>query len=580
MRSETLTGLLINFYGGIMKNYFCRGMVSTLLLIIIAGDVVGKNVPYHFSSKAVESIPDIVQRSNSPKLNDRISVLEQLIVRNRLSDTRLYQYAYNLAPEDYCIASMSVLEGGLFALKDNEKVRDVFGKITQAAIQFKLTSLLPEAVVFLAYDDPVVQIQSLMILEELEAKEYSKEIAKAASSSNVDVSQPALRILVEFNSKEAVPFLIPYLQDNNSSKQIYAVRALTEIGDRSAIPHLIPLLKTKWNPWILNMLIKLNAQEKVPYIKELYKPGEFNSDYVLTTLAYFGDEQAISDIIAEMTYEKEQRGQAFLERLVKIKAVAVIPALISALENEKAIGGQFNRGGGFVREIMISLAKLEAHEAIPVLRRYLAPQSGSTSLDSFLKGGAIEALSMLKDKEIIPQLLEMLDSRDFSSWADATMALSRLGEPSTIESLIAALRKRKRNIHHIQVLNQLAITLSPNTYEALLIELPSLESLPLEEHLNQLNRKSRVKFSLSENIPLPDETKRRIVSGLSDPLGLHALNRTLDVLNYSGHKYTIFIDNGVVRFVTVEEAYDLWVQWLDEHKKNHPESTVRKSVGN
>ncbi len=160
------------------------------------------------------------------------------------------------------------------------------------------------------------------------------------------------------------------------------------------------------------------------------------------------------------------------------------------------------------------------------------------------------------------------------------MALSRLGEPSTIESLIAALRKRKRNNHHIQVLNQLALTLYPNTYEALLIELPSLESLPLEEHLNQLNTKSKVKFSLSENILLPDEIKRRIVSGLSDPLGLHALNRTLDVLNYSGHKYTIFIDNGVVRFVTIEEAYDLWVQWLDEHKKNHPESTVRKSVGN
>jgi len=563
-----------------MRNYFYHTLVLTLLLILIAVDVAGKNAPYRFSLKAIESVPDIVQRANSPKLNDRIGVLEQLIVRNRLSDTQLYQYAYNLNPEDYRVASMSVLEGGLFALKDTEKVRDVFGKITQAAIQFKLASLLPEAVVFLAYDDPVVQIQTLMILEELEAKEYDKEIAKAASSSNVDVSQPALRILVEFNSKEAVPFLIPYLQDDNSSKQIYAVRTLTEIGDRSAIPHLIPLLKTRLNPWILNMLIKLNAQETVPYIKELYKPGEFNSNYVLTTLSYFGDEQAISDIIAEMFDDNPPPRASLLQRLVEIKAVAVIPALISVLENEKVIGGQSNKISGIANSIMISLARLDAHEAIPVMRRYLKPQSGSVNLDDYIKGGAIEALSMLKDKEIIPQLLEMLDSRDFSSWANATMALSRLGEPSTIESLIAALRKRKRNIYHIQVLNQLALTLSPNTYEALLIELPSLESLPLEEHLNQLNTKSKVKFSLSENIPLPDEIKRRIVSGLSDPLGLHALNRTLGVLNYSGHKYTIFIDNGVVRFVTIEEAYDLWIQWLDEHKKNHPESTVRKSVGN
>ena len=175
-----------------MRNYFCHAMVSTLLFILMAGYVFGKNVSYQFSLKAVESVPDIVQRSNSPKLNDRTSVLEQLIVRDRFSDTWLYQYAYNLAPEDYCAASMSVLEGGLFTLKDTEKIRDVFGKITQAAIQFKLASLLPEVVVFLAYDDPVVQTQILMILEQLEAKQYAKEIVKAASSPDRDVSLPAL----------------------------------------------------------------------------------------------------------------------------------------------------------------------------------------------------------------------------------------------------------------------------------------------------------------------------------------------------------------------------------------------------
>lgn len=578
-QSETLAGLLMNFLGRSMKNYFCHILASNLLLILMAGYAVGKNCPYHFSSKAIESVPDIVERANSPNLNDRIGIIDRLVIRDVSSDVASIEYMYKLAfdlpPQDYCNAAASILEGGLLALDNSQKVRDVFGKICYVAAKFKQVDLLPEVVLFLEYEEPVVQICTLRILEEFEAKEYAKEIAKVAFSPNVDVSWPALQILVKFNVKEAVPSLISCLKDDNFSKQMYAVEALARIGDRSAIPHLIPLLKTKLNSWALDTLVSLDAQEAVPYIKELYKPGELNPNIVLTSLAYFDDEQAISDIIAEMTDEKMTRGEAFLEKLVKIKALAVIPALISALEDEKAIGGQSNRGPNIIHRIMISLAKFQANEAIPVLQRYLEDNN------YLYIQCTIEALGLLKAKQVIPELLKMLDSSDYSIRTPATLALARIGEPSTIESLIAALRKRKPNAHHVQVLNQLSYTLYPNTYEALLIRLPRLESLPIEEYLNQLTEKSKVKFSPSENIPLPDEIKRRIVAGQSNPTGLSALNRIIrGVLNYSGHNYTIFIDNDVVRFVTIEEAYDLWDRWLNEYRKNHPDSTTRKSTEN
>jgi len=568
-----------------MKNYFCHTLASNLLLILMAGYAVGKNCPYHFSSKAIESVPDIVERANSPNLNDRIGIIDRLVIRDVSSDVASIEYMYKLAfdlpPQDYCNAARSVLEGGLFALGDSQKVIGVFLKIYYVAAKFKQTALLPEVVKFLEYNDSGVQIFALRVLEQFEAKRYAKEIVKAASGSDFEVSRHALEILAKFNSKEAVPVFISCLKEDNYYKRSLAIDALGRIGDRSTVPQLVQLIKTEKNFWALKVLVRLGAQEAVPYLQERYKAGGHNGDFTLLSLAYFGDEQAISDIIAEMTDENMPRGESLLERLLKINARAVIPALISALENEKAIGGQSNRGGNVVRQMMISLAKLEANDAKTVLRLYLKPQNDSSSLNSFLSGGAIEALSMLKDKEIIPQLLQMLDSGDYSSWANATMALSRIGESSTIESLIAALRKRKPDAHHVQVLNQLAYTLDPNTYEALLIRLPRLESLSLEEHLNQLTEKSKVKFSLSENIPLPDEIKRRIVAGRSNPTGLSALNRIIrGVLNYSSHNYTIFIDNDVVRFVTIEEAYDLWDRWLNEYRKNHPDSTTRKSTEN
>ena len=158
----------------------------------------------------------------------------------------------------------------------------------------------------------------------------------------------------------------------------------------------------------------------------------------------------------------------------------------------------------------------------------------------------------------------MLDSKNDALRTEATMAMARIGELSTIESLIVALKKRKPDSRHVDVLKQLTFTLNPNIYKKLLNKFPSLEGMPLEEFIKQLNEKGEVKFSLSDKIPIQNEIKNRMVAGFSGPSGLDVIDRILiGVLNYSSHNYTIFIDNGVVRFVEIEEAYDLWENWAD-----------------
>ena len=103
-----------------------------------------------------------------------------------------------------------------------------------------------------------------------------------------------------------------------------AIEALGRIGDRSAIPHLIPLLKTDLHPWTIDTLVRLDAQEAAPYIEELYKIRKEYDVRIITSLAYFGNEQAISDIIAEMFDDDTMYWEILLERLVKIKATTVI----------------------------------------------------------------------------------------------------------------------------------------------------------------------------------------------------------------------------------------------------------------
>jgi HEAT repeat protein len=555
-----------------MKRKFWRASTASLMVVFLTRCAGGQSVPYSFSSKAIETIPGIVQRASSPDLNDRIAVLDQLVTRDARSHDFHFRYLCDLPREDYLSVARSVLEGELLQIRDRERLGIALLKVRQIAVDFKLSELLPQVAALLEHDDPIVQIFSLMVLEQLGAEKYIGAIAKAASSSNPDVRRPAVEILLKSSSREAVPVLVSCLNDNNFGVQRRAVEALGRIGDRSAVPPLLPLLKTELCTWTIRALVRLDAREAVPYIKELYRPGEVNGNEVLVALAYFGDEEAISQIMAEMIDDDPSRGQTLLDALVRVHACAVTPALISALEKEKALGGQANRGPNIVGYMIISLARLQAQEAIPVLRRYLAlaDDRDPRGLNAFFACGAIEALGVLKTKEAVPELVQILNFEDYSLRNGAQTALARIGEPNVAGKVITSLKKHMSSSNHVEVLEELANISDPNTYRALAQkQLPVIEDAPAEEYLKQLTEKSGVKFTFSENRPLPEDKRRQGIAALGDSSVLAALRRVIGTLNYSAADYAVFIHDRVIHIVTVGEAYDLWDKWLAEHAKNH-----------
>jgi HEAT repeat protein len=557
-----------------MERNLWRAWAASLTAIVLAWGTRGQSNTYNFSKKAVESVPDIVQRANSPDLKDRLGVLEQLVFKDPLDDVQYhYRFRYDLPAPDYCTAALSVLDGDLLRQPNSEDMIEVFGRITYVTTELKQAPLFPYVVRFLDYDNPSVQEYALEALGAIEGKQYVEQVAKAAMSPNLMVKRAAVRTLAGFNAKEAVPGLIRCLEDDDFYNQRTAVEALGRIGDKSAVPHLIPLLKTKVNSWVLRELVRMDAREAVPSIKELYYPGQRNANETLTALAYFGDEQAISEIMMEMVDGDEQtRGGVLLDSLVAVNARAVAPALIRALESEKTVGGQASRGSGTVEHMMMALAKLQAKEAVPVLHRYLrlADDRSQQGRSQFFASRAIEALGILKAREAVPGLAPILDFTDRSLRTDAQIALARIGEPSMAERVVASLQKYRSSSNHVEVLEELANVSDPNTYLALSqMTLPTIEGSTCEEYLRQLTAKSGVEFTFGEKGPLP-ETRRKPVAALGSPTGLSALRRVIETLNYSGPDYAVFIRDRVVRVVTVEGAYDLWDRWMAEYKRNHP----------
>jgi hypothetical protein len=275
-----------------MNNNFRLLLFSTIILILVQQYAVSNNSGYTFSSKAIEIIPDIIKRANSPTYNDRYSILEKFVYKPPRMDVQYYyRFMYDLPHDDYFMAAKCVLDHDLFtpSLTGVEEL----GRITYVAIELNQTKLLPQIIKFIDSDKQAVRLYTLRILDALNATQYTKEIVKAAYSSDIEESREAEKILAKFNSKEAIPLFISCLKDKNFAKRQIAIEALARINDHTTIPSVVQLLKTDMSDWAIDALVQMDAREALPNIKELYKSGQPNKERILVSLAYFGDEQAI-----------------------------------------------------------------------------------------------------------------------------------------------------------------------------------------------------------------------------------------------------------------------------------------------
>jgi HEAT repeat protein len=378
------------------------------------------------------------------------------------------------------------------------------------------------------------------------------------------ISEPSLSLLVKLKSKLATPYLIDRLQLNNSTKRYYALQDLHRIGAKNAIPQIAQLLNhTNSNTqyWAVWCLAEFDGREYGQAIFNACVKGKPTSKlrpYFVAVLIRWGDQRCIPLAMTWLTDRNHETRYSMASALEKVKASQIEDALIQYLSNTKPVVQDHGTESNIRNSMMRLLGKFQSQNAVPVLRNIVRQDRGGRSEI------AAAQLGVLRAKTAVPELLSMLDHSNYSRRMAATLALAKIGDVTTISRVVDELRKHKTNSHHVRVLAALSVVTDPKTQKTLQnIKLQRLQSLPVDQYMSQLTSITGVQIVVHENIE--PEKQRRIVVGQTGHTGYSALQFGADVLNYSGHNHTIFIDKGIVNVVKIPEAYRRWDQWLKQH---------------
>lgn len=517
----------------LIKDSHHTGTIIVIIMAISQWLYAGPNVPV-LSEQAKTLVPEVPRRMQSEDPNVRYELIDELVDTGRGDDIRRPSLRYTLTDSDYSIILQNALE-------------DLAGKFSDRDICRLL-----------------IKVQYICGMHKLTGIDGA--ISEFAGNPSFDISHTALRILVDLKSPLAVPYLIPALSD--PQKYYYALQDIVAVNGTEAIPQIRELLSSSNNRiqhWAVWALFNLDAKQCADQIYNLCVQNqpwrEINRCYVLAVLTKWEDSRVFGLIMNWLMDSDGAYRELMISHLTKVEATAIEPSVIGFLESDRVVGPDRGTDANIKADAMILLGKLKSKKAIPILRKRIAKKKYD-----YLGYVAADQLGLLEAKEAIPELLTMLDSRRSSDYSRAILALSRIGEPSTIERILRELRERKYSPRG-RVLEALAKVSAPDTYRMLRDKkMMRLPSLPVEDYFAHIGDKAGIAVRLSENIPQKD--KDRIVSGQTGHTALSALRRGVKVLNYSKYNHALFVEQDLIHIVLVEEAYAMWDNWLAAQHKS------------
>jgi len=525
------------------------------------------------SPAILQIIPGVAEKLHSPDINERISVLDQLVTANKGSHVLRLRllFPYPLPASDYAVVVQSILAGNLDQV-DEKHAGSTWSRLTYVIETLKLRELVKPLTQYLPKSAPPIQLAILRTVSELHASESAAQIATLLNSPNEKIRHEALRTLVTLRAKEAIAPLVTLLHDKDEQWRFYALNSLVEINAKETAPDVVKILEDPQEDlrhWALDALVKFNAREYAPSIWKLTEAGHRPQTqmYALAALVSFGDTRAIPLAVEKATYGS--RRTEMFEFLVTLKATAIVPALVAVLESSTVLGGSTYDVGtdsNIRREIMKYLGQLEAREAIPVLRAYARGRDSS----SFLQRGAVETLGILHAKESVNDLLALLDQpvTDESATAEVGLALAQIGERTTWRKLID-LAARPACPYRSEIISELNRQLDHEFWERIhTLRVPSQGIQSVKTTVEAFARESGIRIVLDYQ-PSKDSIPRETVAGDGYPWAntggidmtlSYGLQQIIEGLsNYrTPRAYTFILDDKQVRIVSVEQAIEWW----------------------
>jgi len=297
------------------------------------------------------------------------------------------------------------------------------------------------------------------------------------------VRRAAAIALGQMQAKEAQGALLNALDDGNFYVRRAAINAIgkLEIPDMSAV--LMPLLSTpdlRIRRTVLIALRRLNAQEAVPQMMEMLKtylasPNQRDLPVVKTLVVALGDlhSPAAVPVLADVVRGYVGARSLAASALGEIGGLEGGPVLVEALA-DKSVNLEL--------AALKSLGRIKYRKALPAVREFLASPdprlrrtaaltvgslNDATAIPTLLamahndssplvRPAAIEALGMLGDKALIPQLLPLVD--DTNAYLRAALAHTLSALDGTTPEVQLALKKLAQDqVEHVAFAAQRAL---------------------------------------------------------------------------------------------------------------------------
>jgi len=550
MNFSRQTGRITRNYIITCWNYEMKSKyIATIMLLLISTAPIayaGTTGIEDNTNQTAHILQSLRKKASSEDPQVRIRLIDELVTTECDDDLIDRSLRYNLSSEVYSEILNTSLDGLYRHLDDHDKTddHDKLGDYDKYAVLSRIH--------FIAREHPLPGVDS-----------YVQEFMGDRSPS---IRKKALSVLVDLKSRLATPYLVPLLGSKVDLVHWRTIHNLHTIGAVDAIPEILKLLSeldSNSQHWAVWYLYEFNAKDSANQVYEHCIEGKAidkMSPFILTVLIKWGDERAIPLAMQLLTSTDRGNRWDMSDRLVELDAKSIELPLITFLMDPTPVTSDIGTESNIRANAIRLLGRLHSKKAIPALRVLVKNGGKGNSVAQV----AAQQLGTLQAKDAVPELLAMLDRSRDGGWYRATEALAKIGDVATFRRILDELKSVSPSSHHVEVLLTMAGGSDPTTYHKLKdLELTRIEVLPLDEYLQQVAELTGIQVEISDDVPLV--LREAILGGTGVYTGLSALWTGIRRLNYDQHSYTVFIEEGVARVVTIPEAYRLWERWLDTH---------------
>jgi HEAT repeat protein len=351
----------------------------------------------------------------------------------------------------------AALEAIIKCAGDDEAV--VRAAALQALRNFRDPAALPTLRAALLDPDPTVRSASIEALRSAGGPDMVPAVKPFLTDPDPMVRSSAAQFLARFGDRSALPVLLESLKlrdDESLSRTLHSLLdAIGQIGDETALVPLFTLLDAaedydrikSYRYRILQSILKIGGEAVLPKVEPfLLLPGLQNSHIVLDEIGRLESDRVIPLLLKALEEGDERLRTSAVRGLSARNHAAAAPLIAKALTEETDTW--------FLSEAVKALTNFGYEPAVPTIRTFLHGDVADMNRVS-LHYATIRAMMRFHVAEEAPRIAEMARASPQYTYLGVD-ALASLGNPDTIDALIALYNEESNDSRRMRIAMALA----------------------------------------------------------------------------------------------------------------------------